>query len=53
MSYAVNVPSLVAEYKAELREIERARWQKWHAFRDRVAAAHSRKKEAENVPSRS
>ena len=43
MSYAANLPEVIAEYKAEIREIERLRWQKMQDFISRVSAAYTRK----------
>ena len=52
MTYAERLPQIVAEYKAELKELERRRWEKWQVFRDRIAAVHHGK-EAAHVPARS
>lgn len=43
MSYAANLPEVIAEYKAEIREIERLRWQKMQDFISRVSTAYTRK----------
>lgn len=54
MSYAANLPEVIAEYKAEMREIERLRWQKMQDFISRVSLGKKPKtKEADNVSARS
>lgn len=54
MSYASQLPDIVAAYKAELREQERRNWEKWQAFRQRVSlGARPNTKEADNVSPRS
>lgn len=54
MSYAANLPAVIAEYKAEIREIERRRWQKMQEFISRVSLGKKPKpKEADYVSARS
>lgn len=53
MSYAANLPEVIAEYKAEMREIERLRWQKMQDFISRVSGKKPKTKEADNVSARS